>query len=241
MTRATQTVLSTRKSFAGRCGALLLALGSLSTVARGTVLFFETDTGAALSGVIDGYGDNVTALTQGGFGYGATYGFTPDVTVDYGTSGAGQALPWDTAYGDLSQVLYADEGDFFELTLTAAGDNNVVLYGFDLAGWPSTDYTINGVYVLDGSGVALFTELNAYIHGDNTGPLRTSYTFANPLVAPVLRVRFDALNLGSSSDNIGIDNVAFAQAAIPEPASAAVLVALGALGMAAVVRRRVVG
>jgi hypothetical protein len=70
---------------------------------------------------------------------------------------------------------------------------------------------IKAVQVLDGNGQVLFEELNPRIHGDADGPRHTRYEFATPLIAPVLKVRFDASNQGGASDDVGLDNLEFSQ------------------------------
>jgi hypothetical protein len=213
-----------------------LAVGQM---AQATVLTFVNDAGGGLGNfgaLSQAYGDNVSAATQGGFGYGADFGFTPNITADYGTNGAGTATTWDTAYGDLLNVVYASQGAAFELTLTAEEGFFVQLHGFDLGGWSFTDYIINSVQVLDGGGAVLFGQSEVAIEGTNG---HTDFDFGLPLSAAVLRIRFDATNLGGNSDNIGIDNVAFSQTTvIPEPATAGVLAAALALGLAVGARRR---
>lgn len=205
-----------------------LGLAALGTSAGATTLTF--DAGFANGSAPDqAYGDRVSAASQGGFSYGTTGGFTPDVVVSYG----GSARFWASGYGDLTNVLFA-EGGLMEITLTADPGHAVALLSFDLAGWPQTDRVIESVSVVDGDDSVLFFESNVLVEGDANGPGHTSFDFDSSVMASELRIRFDASNLGSpGSGNISIDNVSFAMA--PEPSSVMLLCA-GLVGLAA--RRR---
>ena len=67
---------------------------------------------------------------------------------------------------------------------------------------------VNFVKVLDGSDNELFSETDAIISIDT----RTRYDFsASPLEADSITIRFDAINLGNLSDDIGFDNIHFGQ------------------------------
>ena len=50
------------------------------------VLTFDTGNTTDGSGIPTTYGDNITATTIGSSSYGATGGFTPDITVSYGNA-----------------------------------------------------------------------------------------------------------------------------------------------------------
>jgi hypothetical protein len=149
------------------------------------------------------------------------------VVVDYPNN----AFWWNTAYGNLTNIIYAREDiGILDVTLTADPGFEVVLDSFDLAGWPNTDYTINSVEVLTGS-TTLFSQNNVFISGST----RTSFNTSNlgSLAASTLTIRFNAANLGFTSDNIGLDNLQFSQRSTtpppvgtPEPSA---LVALGAI------------
>ena len=76
------------------------------------------------------------------------------------------------------------------------------------------------------------------IHEGSAG--HSSFLFPTPLASETLRIHFDASNQGGESDDVGLDNVRFAQqgaaAVVPEPATL-LLVASG-LAAAGFVRRR---
>lgn len=245
----------------GGRGVTRVVLAALAVVAGGgveagaTILTFDqvrSGTGALVVPIVAGadlpqdYGDRVTgspmSVPGGAFTYGVgSEGFTPNVLVDY--LSAGFLSLWTTDYGDLSNVAFGSQrSGSYDILLTADAGHTVELYGFDLAGWSRTDYTINAVSVGDDGG-ALFTLSNALIQGNATGPMHTAFAFASPLSASRLRITVDYANLPvNSQDNIGIDNIRFGQTpgptvepgpdgegSVPEPALWQ-LVALGVAG-----------
>ncbi|MEX2187238.1 MAG: LamG-like jellyroll fold domain-containing protein [Pirellulales bacterium] len=158
------------------------------------------------------YGDRVVATSQDGYVYegGPSGPSTPNVTVAYGP-GASDAFYWGSAYGDLTDIVYGRNG-IVEITLTADTGHAVALHGFDMAGWPSEDYTIATVEVRDvTTGSVAFVQANVPIAGDGVGPRHTHFEFNPPLASAKLMIRFDASNLGNERQNIGIDNVEFSQ------------------------------
>jgi hypothetical protein len=196
------------------------------------------------------YGDRVSAASMqvsgGQFTYGNLgEGFTPNVEASYSTATAtpnasGVSL-WADAYGDLTNVAFGNQGsDTLTVRLTADAGISVLLHGFDLAGWPSTDYTIDAVRVLE-QGNPVFTQTDVLVQGNQAPPRRTSFAFATPIEGRDLLIEIDYGNLADSQqDNIGIDNIRFAQSVppdepppstpIPAPASLALLgLALAAL------------
>jgi hypothetical protein len=188
-------------------------VASVITIASGVTspsqaIILTFDMGLGNGNAVDqNYGDNVTSTPNGSFSYGTAGGFTPNVTTAY-TTGANF---WDTAYGDLTNVIYQNQATGnFALTLTADSGYNVVLNSFDLAGWPNTDYTINSVSVNNGSS-DVFSQSSVAIEGDSG---HSSFNFGGtPLIASQLIISFDSSNLNTAADNIGIDNVRFSQQA----------------------------
>ncbi|MBL8554885.1 MAG: PEP-CTERM sorting domain-containing protein [Phenylobacterium sp.] len=210
-------------------------------VASATVLTFDVAGGVSnFENVDQAYGDNVAAAANaaGSYGVGAE-GYTPDVTVSYGTPGEDPAL-WTTGYGDLTNVLFNDaDGDTtFTVRFTAASGYLVSLYGFDMASFISGGQTIQGFTVRDvGANTILFNQGSTFV----TGATRNTIAFANALTAGDLELVINLTGLGGVSDDIGIDNVRFGQSQIqtgvPEPATWAMML-LGFGGAGAMVRRR---
>jgi hypothetical protein len=185
------------------------------------------------------YGDRVSAGTMpvsgGTFTYGnGGEGFTPGILAEYfggtASNGAPASALWQDGYGDLENVFFGDQrSQSLNIRLTGDAGVNVRLYGFDLAGWPTTDYVIAAVRVI-GATQLLFEQTDVLVHGAPGGPGRTTFAFATPLEANALQIMIDYANLdGALQDNIGIDNIRFGQSgpdvdpdpSVPEPASAA--------------------
>jgi len=210
-----------------------LFLLSALPAARAVVLTFDITGISNALNINQGYGDNVTATTMGTFSYGATHGFTPNVTVAYG--GTDPAL-WTTGYGTLTNILFEDQDStgILTITLTAAAGYEVQLHGFDLAAFPvfGSDPTVDSLTITSGAGTlhsqASFTVALASF---------TAFSFGTPLQAQSLTIAIDARNLGALNDDIGLDNLAFSQVAIPEPSAWAALAGALALG-GALWRRR---
>jgi hypothetical protein len=193
-------------------------LGVMLTVSAGvaaadTVLIFEDAAGANTHS--QDYGDNVTANVQNGFRYGGAAD-TPNVRADY--TGI---LSRDVDYGDLVNIIHTTTGDnTIRFRLLADAGYTVALHSFDLAGHPHADYTIAGVEVLDGSNNVLFTQSNVLVQGDAVGPQHTTMSFA-PLVAAELNIEVDVTGGPIQRRDVGLDNVRFSQALVPEPAAIA--------------------
>lgn len=218
-----------KSRFALLCGTL-----AFGASAEATVLTFDISGISNFQNVNQNYGDNVTATTMGGFGYGVgAEGFTPDVAVTYGTN---DPALWTTGYGNLTNVLFEDQDNtgILTVTLTAAAGFDAVLYSFDLAAFTTafgSDPTVQSITVKDGSANTLFSQANGTVSRTTHSTLDFTST---PLVSNTLIITVDARNLGGLNDDIAVDNIRFGQqAAVPEPAS---LVALG-LGALALIRR----
>ncbi len=231
---------------ASPAGATILLFDEARDAATGT-LVVPSGSGATLPG---DYGDAVTSgampVPGGLFTYGdGGEGFTPDVTVDLFTSLAtptdSRVRLWQTGYGDLVNVAFAEGpgtggSPLLYARLTAAPGFVVDLHGFDLAGF-GQDYTIAGVRVEAGAST-LYSAANVLVEGNATGLGHTSVTFAAPLSAPELLVVIDLSNLAASiQDNVALDNLRFGQTpprSVPEPRA----LGLGALLALIAARRR---
>lgn len=224
-----------------------LAAGLAAGAAQATVLTFDVDNSKPNVSVAmpQAYGDRVTAAVQGGASYGVgAEGFTGNVVVDYAGSPQTSLIRWPNAYGDLTNVLEneTDGATYIDLTFTADAGFQVVLFGFDLAGWPSKDYALpGGVRVTSGANT-LFSQSNVLVQGDMVGPRHTAFDFGAGLAGQSLALRIDLAGLAGNSDNIGLDNVRFGQVAlpttaVPEPATWALMI-LGMAGAGAALRQR---
>jgi hypothetical protein len=189
--------------------------------------------------VNDGYGDNVTSTSMFGglFQYGSSQGFTPNIVVNYDTDPNAIPLTWRYDFGDLTRVIYVNPTTgIMTIRFTADPGYNVRLHSFDLGGWNQSDYVINGISVTDVSNNdALYGAVNVNVLG--AGPTHTDIDFNSPFQGQILDLTINASNLGSSADNIGIDNIVFSQVAIPEP-SCMIALGLGSLAFAFVACRR---
>ena len=128
---------------------------------------------------------------------------------------AGSAIPnnpgvslWGDQYGDLTNVLIGNNNSIsLNVQLTADTGFDVHLYDFDLAGWPTADYTIDAVNVLSGTNT-FFSQNNVLVEGDGPGPGLTSFAFATQLTGAEMLIQIDYGNLaGGQQDSIGIDNI----------------------------------
>ena len=204
---------------------LVFTLTSPCKTEADVVLGFDPHPGNGAS-VDQDYGDRVTALNQNGFLYGQTEpGFTPNIVVTYDDD----LFHWDSSYGDLTNVLYTNDNEFkLKLGFDADDGFDVILHGFDLAGWPSTDYTIPLVAVSNGFGSTLFAQTDVLVHGDSIGPPRTQFEFNSPIRASNLNIE---ISTGVAFDSIGIDNIRFSQAVmVPEPSFGLPILACATVG-----------
>ena len=170
-----------------------------------TMLTF--DTGATQGTALDqDYGDRITSIQQGGYGYLGGGNFTPGIVAEYGP--VGEIRYWGTGFGSLTDVAYRtdDVAIPFELRLAADPGQLVRLQGFDLGAYRGAKI-VDSVEVSDGFGNLLFSDTNVEVD-----EFRKRFDFSQlPFEAPEIIVRFDPTSLGSVSDDVGIDNVTFSQ------------------------------
>lgn len=209
----------------------VLLLSALS--ARAVVLTFDLTGIANFQNINQAYGDNVTAFTSGGFSYGSAHGLTPNIVVAYGNT---DPALWTTGFGSLTNILNEDQDNtgILTITLTADAGYEVQLHGFDLAAFPvfGSDPTVGALTIT--SGATTLHSQNSFLVSQTAF---TPFTFGTPLAGASIVIQIDARNLGAANDDIGLDNLAFSQVAIPEPSTWAALAGASAL-LGALVRRR---
>ncbi len=230
---------------AGAVAAGLVVPYSMAVAAVLTFDITETASGLWVGNFTDvpqDYGDRISALsiTSGAntYEYGGAEGLTPNIEVGYGPALSDIAL-WDNNYGDLQRVLYPDNDGvgLLEVTLTADPGYRVNLHGFDMGGWNRANRTIDFLEV-EGDAGDLFAVADLTVAG--AGPSHSDFDFATPLMARTMTIRFDSTNLGTFSDNVGMDNVIFSQSeavVIPLPGAFSML-ALALAGLGGIAWRR---
>ena len=183
----------------------------------GVILTFDHNPISDFLDIDQNYGDNVTGSPDLlGHEYdsisGFEFGLTPNVTLAYGPS---EPTLWTTGYGDLTNVYFNDlDGDTsLQIELTADAGFEVGLLGFDVASFIDAGQTIEGLQVRDGNGNVLFSSGSTLISGTE----HNDFDFPEGLFAEVLVIDVDLTGLGVQSDDIGIDNVHFAQRAAAAP------------------------
>lgn len=140
---------------------------------------------------------------------------------------------WSGSYNGLYGVLWADGGDgpnsYARIDLVPlAGASGVTLTSLDLGAYPSTTRNTD-FKVLDLSNNQVL-----YSYQGPVGSSTTATTF-NLGLASTAGLRIEWRN---TAYNVGIDNLVFQAAVVPEPASASMTLAGLALLGAAVARRR---
>ncbi|MFE8072910.1 hypothetical protein QQM79_17765 [Marinobacteraceae bacterium S3BR75-40.1] len=194
---------------------LCLMLASMS--ANGTVLIFEGFSANDYDPIPQGYGDNVTAVSDGNGDYEQGNGFTPNVQASYRTlqdyGNSSQTWPslayWRKDYGDLRDIAFSGiDGDVAELTLQADAGYEVILNSIEMAGWFRADLT-GTLRIYNGDYSTLLYELDPLqVNGDGPGNSGDHSTFAINVSAPEIHVQW------GRDWNIGIDNVNFDQQAV---------------------------
>lgn len=182
-----------------------------------TVLTFDINNAADGSIISQSYGDNVTAVTMGNFGYGAAGGFTPNVSVS--TAGvAGNTLNyWSSGYNDLFQVIEnePDDAEGYSLTFTADAGYNVVLTSLDIGNWGGA-INLPGIRVFDESNTTLFQQTDTPLAANNIQ--NHVHIDFSTITGQTLTIEINTIGLGGSSDNVGLDNIQFGQvSAVPVP------------------------
>ncbi len=204
-----------------RISRIVLVVLFVTTVASNawaTRLLFESATGSFgdFATLPNGYGNRVTSAVQDGFKYDLAGGPTPNITTKFGSAqGLVEIYTWSSDYGDLANVVFAQEPKPFEFRLIADPGSLVRLDSLDMAGWPHLNFaSIASVSVEDALGSQLFRQNAVAIFGVATGPQHTHFSFPG-IVGQELRIKFDSTTDGFGnvldSDDVGIDNISFGQ------------------------------
>jgi hypothetical protein len=167
--------------------------------------------------------------------YGEGNGFTPNVTVAYRTTRlADGSVPfqqlayWQRDYGDLEDVAYAPEdGMLAEVALVPDEGFQVILNGFDLAGWPREDIKDQIVRIVDGGGAVILDlspvdvdgapEYRNRRRGRHAAEEEASHTSVR-LPRPIVSTTSIKIQFGPDW-RAGIDNIDFEQAVVASPGS----------------------
>lgn len=218
-------------------GAVGVGMFGAAGAAHGTVLTFDPVHGNDAV-VLQGYGDRVTSTNQNGFQYGADFGFTPNVVVEYRP-----VLRYRTdGIGDLQNALYREDSGnrILEINLSADLGYQVCLHYFDLAAQLGEALPVKSIQVTTGQLEVLYrvdwfvvpdiVEPRPLPPGETGTPTHVRFNFDPPLCnGPVVKIRIELDNLGFKTPRIGIDNIAFSQ--VPEPGVLAMMgIAGGLLG-----------
>lgn len=201
--------------------AASLALFALS--AQATVLDFS---GSACSDIADGSG-SFQACFNGRYinqGYGDSAG--ADVSYKASSGSLNSMSLWISGYSGLTNVAYGDTNSAPSILIVPTAGNTVTLAGFNLGSYLSTRNS--QVTVLDLAGGSPLV---------NTGPIAIDGTNAPYFSIDATSSAGFSITFGPDGYNVGIDNIAFTTAPIPEPGTWA-LMGLGLAAVAAVARRR---
>jgi len=191
-------------------GCLTLGAGP----AWGTTLTFEIEGATPFFPALDlSYGNRVAASPDGAFHYDNEGGFTPHISLAYGTP-----QPEDDPDLRFGGDFYANlEGAVFqreEIRLIFTADEGFVvnLHSFDLGAFADEfdeDPVVDVIEVTDSSGEVVFQDLDSAVSDETARTI----SFDPPLNSDelVLSVRFPSLVDIGWSDAIGIDNVLFSE------------------------------
>ncbi len=201
------------------------ALLALSGAGQATELNFNIPS-FSLTGVNASYGDRVSSF---GSGYGSAGGATPNIVVDFVTNNNSNFTIYASGYASLVNALGHSSFNvpgYVQLTPDAGFD--VVLMGFQVAGWSVSSYPNSRIRVIDLASNS-FLDTGLFTFGTNTV---LSYP-AQPIRSSLgLRIMVDDFG------DLGLDNLVFGQvASVPEASTVTMLLA-GLVAVGGLARRR---
>lgn len=211
-----------------RLNALALAALSaltLSPALAATISFPDTVCANTASGV-----GALVGCSNGGYVNQAHGDVAGQLDVGYldVDSTTGESLRWwGTGYNDLPSALWGngtDENSFARITLTPAAGQSITLDGFDLGAYnASTRGTNLRIFALGGA---------SYSYSGNVGSVAGATHFSPALSSSTGIV----IEWENSAYNVGINNISYTLAPVPEPETYGLL--LAGLGVVAAVARR---
>jgi len=205
-------------------GLLAIGLAAGPMAAQATVLTFDgniCDGGQAcdvnVANTLDqSYGDSAGVDVQ--YNY-----LIPSANVGVSPAPVGDSLGWwDVEYSDLTNVAWGGTDGTTgtaQIFLKALG-GSVTLNGFDLGAWPNTD-AVTQIFIIDATdNSVLFLASSALI----SGAVHSSFS------GPWTSTTGIAIQWGPDGYDVGIDNIDFTVAPVPEPGTLG-LFGLGLLGL----------
>lgn len=207
--------------------ALLAATLSISALpALASTLSFPD---GICSAAVDGSGamiacGNYTRINQA---HGDVAGLLDVTYTSVNSATPASLMYWGPGYNNLPSAVFADGGDgasFARITLTPAAGQMVSLQGFDLGAYP---YTTLGTHV---RVFALGGNNDSYNGPVGTpGGGATHFSFSNLQSSSGIVIEWE-----NSAWNVGMNNIEYSLAPVPEPAGYALMLAgLAALGFMA--------
>ncbi|MCV2354664.1 PEP-CTERM sorting domain-containing protein [Paucibacter sp. B2R-40] len=184
--------------------------------------------GAICSAADDGSGafqscSNFSPINQA---YGDSAG--ADVSYQASPGSANSMYYWADSYSGMNDVAFGDTNNTPTILIVPTAGNTVTLAGFDLGSWPNADL-ISQVTVTDLAGGTILL---------NTGAITIFGAAPSHFAINATSSAGFSIAFGPEGYNVGIDNISFTAAAVPEPATVALLLAgLAAVGAATRARR----